>query len=141
MTLPRLQRACASSAPLRQELGQLLAFWLCVILLLQGLTAAFQIGQGPCHRHVLPVERVMGLDHGALHALGLPHHHAKADLAIPAEGEAAAEHAVPLLLVAMLAVRVVYHWLPATLGDMPPRHTASGWRSFIPGLPEEPPRS
>jgi hypothetical protein len=105
------------------DLLRLLAAWLAVIVLAQGLAAAQALGLGPLHRH-----RTDAATHERLHAAGERHHHAALDASVQIDvaTEAAAD-AVVLQLIAAVALMALGPALAWAGGSR--RHV---WRAAVP---------
>jgi len=102
---PRRHRQAPTLGLLR-----VLACYLCVILLLQGLTAAFALGAGPLHRHQeTPALAPLAFSHhGHAHTAGERHHHDAVDVSVVSEADlAAALDEAALALAAALALLAI----------------------------------
>lgn len=91
------------------SLLQVLASYLCLILVVQGWAAAAALGAGPLHRHA-PAPPVLlaplaFAHHGHAHATGARHHHAAADRGVVHEADpVGAFDAVAFALTSALAL-------------------------------------
>jgi len=87
---------------------QMLAVYLSVILLLQGLAAAIALGAGPLHRHgqaPAPLAALAFSHHGHAHASGERHHHDAGDSSVvPDPAAQAALDQVAAALTAALSL-------------------------------------
>lgn len=93
------------------DLARVLAAWLVVILLAQGLAALQTLVRGPAHRHLSAAGAAASHPaHDRAHALGQAHHHAAGELAVPADAEAGLDAAAWVLMAALAAVAVSYEW-------------------------------
>jgi hypothetical protein len=109
------QRNCTAG-----DLARLLAAWLVVVLLLQGMAALRTLVSGPAHRH-LPVAAAWAGEpaassqtdaHQLVHEQGLAHYHGSERVVVPADGEAALDAATFLLLMALLPLAMNFAWRP-----------------------------
>ena len=121
------------------DVARLLACWLAVILLLQGIGAAHALGRGPFHRHV---ESLGSAWHH--HDASQRHHHAAHDLSVvvSAEGTDATIDAGAFALVAALALMASAR---SRLSRDTRRHVwravcAWSWQTHIPAALRKPPR-
>jgi len=109
------------------DLARVLACWLALILLVQAQAALLSLVHGPAHRHAATAGLASaatpaptGIEalvqgpaqahaqanaHARAHEAGEPHHHAPADVALPADGDAALDDAVALAWLAVLPAR------------------------------------
>jgi len=111
------------------DLARVLACWLALILLVQAQAALLSLVHGPAHRHAATAglasaatRAPTGIEalargpaqtraqanahvHARAHEAGEPHHHAPAEVALPADGDAALDDAVALAWLAVLPAR------------------------------------
>ena len=112
----------------------MLAAYLAVILLLQGLAAAIALGAGPLHRHgqapaPAPLAALAFSHHGHAHATGERHHHDASDSSVVPDGAAqAALDQVAAALTAALALLALD--TPRSLSD-PHRHVLRATAAWV----------
>lgn len=157
MLLAALRRRDTPAA----DLARVLACWLAVILLVQGLAALQTLVRGPAHRHLAlstsPLPAAAGWSHAAeqspspsatpesathemSHALGEAHHHAADEVAVPAGGEAALDAAACVLMAALAALAVSYGWAASAARGGPAVSVAWALAENEPPPPRRPPR-
>jgi hypothetical protein len=126
------------------DLLRVLAIWLAVILLWQGLAAAHALGAGPLHHHrgSTNPNRITALAHGHQHG-DARHHHAADDASVvPVDAAQDAFDAAAFALTAAMALLAM--GLARTMADssvhgwvaMPP----PAWRNAVAAASRRPPR-
>ncbi len=161
MLLAALRRHDAPAA----DLARVLACWLAVILLVQGLAALQTLVRGPAHRHLsgaaMSAVGSVAADlashaaskqapkhasnphataHALSHALGEAHHHAANEVAVPAGAEAGLDAAACVLLAALAALAVSYGWAARAARGGPAVSVAWALAENQPPPPRRPPR-
>lgn len=156
MLLAALRRRDTPAA----DLARVLACWLAVILLAQGLAALQTLVRGPAHRHLAPAGArddgqalpstvapaaagtiSAAASHALSHALGLAHYHAADEVAVPAGAEAALDAAACVLLAALAALAVSYGWAVRAAGSRPVASATWVPAENHPPPPRRPPRA
>lgn len=129
------------------DLARVLACWLVVILVAQGLAALQTLVRGPAHRHLDHAEvpavspaATHPMSHAMSHALGEPHHHAADEVALPAGPQAGLDAAAWVLLAALAALAVSYGWAARAAGSGPVASMAWALAEYQPPPPRRPPR-
>jgi hypothetical protein len=133
------------------ELARVLAAWLIVVLLLQGLAALQTLVRGPVHRHapgasVWPSPTQAGpaaraWAHAEAHRRGDAHHHAAGDpVPLPADGEAALDTAACVLLAVLAPLAASLAWLLCGVRAAPAATAPWAWLDHRPVPPRPPPR-
>ena len=132
------------------NLARLLACWLVVILLAQGLSALQTLVRGPAHRHlpvaqgIVAVAEVRLPDHHRAHALahesGQAHHHAADVVAVPADSEAGLDAAACVLMAALAPLAVNYAWPARHMRAAPVATEAWALTEHDSPAPRRPPR-
>ncbi len=151
---------------LAADLARLLACWLVVILLAQGLAALQTLVRGPAHRHAPVSQDVMAslevrvpdhhgarslthsqthsqthtLAHTLTHARGEVHHHAADEVALPADGEAGLDAAACVLMATLAALAVKHAWPACPARVAPLAAPAWAFSEHDPSPPRRPPR-
>jgi hypothetical protein len=129
-----------SSGTIR-DLGRVLAGWLTVLLLVQGLAATVSLVSGPPHRHGAAAFERLGDAHATAHALHHAHSHAAGDGFIVVEADMPALDAGALQLLSLLTALPSGVAPVASAGE--PVRCARGQHAFashVPALPLRPPR-
>jgi hypothetical protein len=122
------------------DLARLIALWLAVVVLVQGLAATLSLVRGPAHRHAEVTLSRLGDAHALNHARGQVHHHDHAaDLAVPLDGHAL-DVAALLLLGALVMLAVVHGFVPHLARG--PLRAAPAWAALalVSDPPRKPPR-
>jgi len=128
------------------DLARVLACWLAVILLAQGLAALQTLVRGPAHRHVAAspapewAPTAHPTTHALSHALGEAHHHAADEVAVPAGTEAGLDAAACVLMAALAALAVSYGWAASTTRGGRAMSVAWALAENEPPPPRRPPR-
>lgn len=128
------------------DLARLLAAWLVLVLLVQGLAATLSLVHGPAHRHAATVAQRLGADHAHAHAHahehGLKHHHDSDEQTLPDAGVADGLDAAAVVLLAVLTpLSARFDWAPAQGGEVRPAY-GQGTHADAPAhQPRKPPRA
>lgn len=102
------------------DLARLLAAWLVVVLLLQGMAALWTLVRGPAHRHLPAATAWAGQPaasskteaHDLVHERGVAHYHGAERVVLPADAEAALDAATFVLLMALVPLAMSFAWRP-----------------------------
>lgn len=148
------------------DLARVLACWLVVILLVQGLAALQTLVRGPAHRHLAPAGTLaapvtpsaaaqlaagpsskslshamsQAMSHAMSHAMDVPHHHAGDEVAVPAGAEAGLDTAACVLMAALAALAVFYGFPVRAAGSARVVSVAWALAENAPPPPRRPPR-
>ena len=122
------------------DLLRLLAGWLAVIVLVQGLAAAFALGTGPLHRHRGAPAASMPAHHH--HDSAERHHHSAFDASVLPDTAEASFDAAAFAITAALALMALAVARPLSDGRCHVWRTALSWawRCTFPALLLKPPR-
>jgi hypothetical protein len=128
------------------DLARVLACWMAVILLAQGLAALQALVRGPAHRHLAVssapewAPTVHATTHALSHALGEAHHHAADEVAVPAGTEAGLDAAACVLMAALAALAVSYGWAASAARGGRAMSVSWALAENEPSPPRRPPR-
>ena len=124
-----------------RDLARLLAAWLVLVLLLQGLSATLSLVHGPAHRHSAAAAQQLGWAHAQAHEHGLKHHHDSHERTLPGGGEADdLDASAVVLLAVLLPLSARFDWAPAQGRELLPAYAPDVHADAPAGLPRKPPR-
>jgi len=125
-----------------RDLASLLAAWLVVVLLVQGLAATLSLVHGPAHRHAAAVAERLGASHAHAHSHGLKHHHGSDEQTLPGAGEADGLDAAAVVLLAVLTpLSARFDWAPAQGQEALPAYGQRTHADAPASQPRKPPRA